>query len=63
MANYTINYLTGDTETVTADSIDYTGVQYIAYNVIDSRNSTTVAWIPAANVRSIHKQSDAETAG
>ncbi len=55
MARYTINYLTGDIETVTADRSEYD---------LDSRslllyaNEQPVAWIPQANVRSVHREGD-----
>ncbi|MEU3613511.1 hypothetical protein ABZ725_14505 [Streptomyces sp. NPDC006872] len=52
MAQYTINYLNGDTETVTAERSEYDP---------DSRplflytGDQPVAWIPQANVRSVHR--------
>lgn len=53
MATYTINYLTGDTETVQADSLIRDGDEYVA-----STGVTTIARIPALNVRSILRAED-----
>lgn len=58
MATYTINYLTGDTETVQADGLVRDDDEYRAYNETDARNSVTVAWIPACNVRSVLRAED-----
>jgi hypothetical protein len=56
MARYTINYLTGDTETVQVDRIEEEGTQYTAYLGNDEDSSTIVSHIPVANVRSIHRE-------
>lgn len=58
MAQYTINYLTGDTETIQVDRIEEEGTQYTAYLGSDEDTSVIVSHIPAANVRSIHRQAD-----
>ncbi len=55
MARYTINYLTGDTETVEAEGVEYDP---------DARDYTfvvgqqAVALAPVANVRSVHRQDE-----
>ncbi|WP_019357991.1 hypothetical protein [Streptomyces sp. AA1529] len=56
MPSYTINYLTGDTETIQADRVEEEGPQYTAYLGADGDGSVIVSHIPAANVRSIHHQ-------
>ncbi|MFF8589953.1 hypothetical protein ACF061_00695 [Streptomyces sp. NPDC015220] len=53
MAQYLINYLTGDTDTIEADTVDEEGYQYTGYV-----NGKIVAHIPRANVRSIILQDD-----
>ncbi|MFF7329659.1 hypothetical protein [Streptomyces sp. NPDC008150] len=53
MARYTINYLTGDTDEITATTVEPLGDQYTAF-----RGNTPVAHIPAANVRSIIRQDE-----
>lgn len=63
MATYTITYLSGDTETVNADGIACEYGEYRAYRNTDERHDSTVAWIPASNVRSIHLWDDAEATG
>ncbi|WP_394436281.1 hypothetical protein [Streptomyces sp. SGAir0957] len=57
MAQYAINYLTGDTETITADNLEPSGGQYIAW----AGDGSAAAYIPVANVRSVIRQ-DAEKA-
>jgi len=56
MAQYLINYLDGESETVTAADLAPSGSQYIAW-VADG---SAAAFISAANVRSIIRQNDAE---
>jgi hypothetical protein len=56
MAQYTINYLTGDTETIQVDRVEEEGTQYTAYLGTDEDHSVIVSHIPVANVRSIHRQ-------
>lgn len=52
MAQYLIKYLDGESETITAASLDPSGSQYIAW----VGDGSVVAYIPAANVRSIVRQ-------
>jgi hypothetical protein len=49
MAQYLISYLDGESETITAERIDPSGSQYIAW----VGDGSAAAYIPAANVRSI----------
>lgn len=53
MARYTISYLTGDTETVEGDRVEYDSDarDYTFYN-----GNQVVALAPIANVRSVHRQ-------
>jgi hypothetical protein len=65
MAQYTINYLTGETETVNADHmvIDYDAKAYVfrAGDIGDQPEAVIPsAFVPAANIRSIHR-TDSET--
>jgi hypothetical protein len=55
MATYTINYLTGDTETVLADNVEYdpSAADYTFY--LDGK---VAALAPVANVRSVHHKDD-----
>jgi|GEM_PF-4597335 len=48
MARYTINYLTGDTDTIEADTVDRDASQYTGY-----ASNEIVAHIPCNNVRSV----------
>ncbi|MFJ6239571.1 hypothetical protein ACIQH0_36425 [Streptomyces griseus] len=52
MARYEINYLDGNTDTITANNLEPSGGQYIAWNT----DGSAAAYIPAANVRSIIKR-------
>jgi hypothetical protein len=55
MARYTINYLTGDTETVEADGVEYDADRHYTF----TRNGKqVVALTPVAHVRSIVCQDD-----
>ncbi|SES03550.1 hypothetical protein [Streptomyces qinglanensis] len=58
MARYTINYLTGDTETVEADGVKYDDEarDYTFYT-----GSEAVAFAPVDNVRSIHRHNEPVT--
>ncbi|NED75390.1 hypothetical protein G3I51_24310 [Streptomyces sp. SID9944] len=58
MAQYLINYLTGDTETVAADGVEY-DVEARDYTFHTS--GQVVALIPVSNVRSVHRQDEAVT--
>ena len=60
MAQYTINYLTGDTETVEADGVEYDGIAR-DYTFHGPNGIGVIALAPAANVRSIHRQDEAVT--
>ena len=53
MAHYTINYVTGDIETLDADSVRYDddAQDYTFY-----LGNEAVALAPATNIRSIHRQ-------
>lgn len=57
MARYTINYLTGDVETVEADAVEY-DIDACDYVLGSSTVGAQVAIVPRANVRSIVRQSD-----
>lgn len=57
MAQYTINYLTGDTETVTADGVEY-DADARDYIFTGPNGMGARALVPVANVRSIHRQDD-----
>ncbi|MFS4103745.1 DUF6085 family protein [Streptomyces sp. PD-S100-1] len=59
MAKFTINYLSGDTETVTAVTVDRS-FDSREYHFPD-RDGRLAARIPVANVRSIHRQDEAVT--
>ncbi|WP_458089486.1 hypothetical protein [Streptomyces malaysiensis] len=50
MARYTINYLTGDTETIEAERVEY---DFDARLFIFHGGQHPVALVPQANVRSI----------
>lgn len=52
MPQYLIEYLDGDSDTITADDIEPSGSQYIAW----AGDGSAAAYIPAANVRSIIRQ-------
>lgn len=54
MARYEINYLDGNTDTVTAANLEPSGGQYIAWNT----DGSAAAYIPAANVRSIIRRDE-----
>jgi hypothetical protein len=54
MAQYTINYLTGDEETVTADNLEPSGSQYVGW----AEDGSAVAYIPIANVLSVVRVSE-----
>jgi hypothetical protein len=61
MAQYTINYLTGDVETIEADSVEYDGVaRDYTFHGPDDRG--VIALAPAANVRSIHRSDGSSSA-
>lgn len=51
MARYLISYLDGETEIVTANTIESGIGQYVIY-----RGGTIVGFVPASNVRSVHRQ-------
>jgi hypothetical protein len=53
MARYLITYLDGEAEEVTANTLEPSSGQYIAY-----REGKPAAYVPAANVRSIIRQDD-----
>lgn len=55
MARYLISYLDGESETVTADNLEPSGNQYIAW----AGDGSAAAYIPAANVRSVVRQDEA----
>jgi hypothetical protein len=55
MARYTINYLTGDTETIEADGVEYDAAAR-DYTFVSSQQ--VVALTPVANVRSVHRRDD-----
>jgi hypothetical protein len=59
MAQYLINYLDGESETVTAADLAPSGSQYIAW----VGDGSAAAFIPAANVRSIVRQDDEAVTG
>lgn len=52
MAQYTINYLTGDTETVEADGVEY-DVDARDYTFTKANGMGVVALAPVASVRSV----------
>ncbi|MFE6785182.1 hypothetical protein ACFVFF_23285 [Streptomyces sp. NPDC057680] len=56
MPQYLIKYLDGDSETLTAERVDASGSQYIAW--VGEGSVTT--YISAANVRSIVRQPEEE---
>lgn len=58
MAQYTINYLTGDTETVEADGVEY-DAEARDYTFVVGR--VAVALAPVANVRSVVRKPDETT--
>lgn len=53
MAQYTINYLDGTTEHVTADGVEY-DTDARDYTFIKDKQAVALA--PVANVRSVHHQ-------
>jgi len=55
MAQYLINYLTGDTETVDADGVEYDAD---ARDYTFVKSGQVVALAPINNVRSVHRQED-----
>ncbi|MFD4547282.1 hypothetical protein [Streptomyces sp. NPDC058466] len=59
MARYTINYLTGDTETVEADGVEY-DADAGDYTFVVGRQAVALA--PVINVRSVHRQDDTNEA-
>jgi hypothetical protein len=66
MANYEINYLDGNTETVNADhmTIDYEAKAYVfRKGDLGAQPEAIIptALIPAANVRSIHRHDESVT--
>lgn len=58
MARYLISYLDGETETVTADLLEYVGAHYVGY-----RANEAIAYIPTDNVRSVIRQDDEAVTG
>lgn len=62
MAQYLINYLTGDVETVEADGVEY-DADARDYTFTGPNGMGARALIPAANVRSIHRQDDEAVTG
>ncbi|CAK7288664.1 hypothetical protein [Streptomyces misionensis] len=56
MPRYLITYLDPTEEQITADTIEPSNGQYIAY-----QDNKPTAWIPTANVRSIVRQNEQET--
>jgi hypothetical protein len=60
MAQYTINYLTGDTEQVDAVRTEY---DFEARVFLFHGDEHPVALVPQANVRSIHRQDDGQVTG
>lgn len=59
MARYTINYLTGESETVEADGVEYDAE---ARDYTFTLGVQAVALAPVANVRSVHREGAAEKA-
>lgn len=60
MARYEINYLTGDTEMVEADGVEY---DTDARDYTFVKNGQVVALAPVSNVRSVHRQDDQAVTG
>lgn len=58
MAQYTINYLTGDTDTVEADGVEYDD-EARDYNFVNGKQ--VVALAPVATVRSVIRKDDEAT--
>ena len=56
MARYLINYLDGESETITAANLEPAGGQYIAW----VGDGSAAAYIPISNVRSVVLQSAEE---
>lgn len=54
MARYTINYLTGQEETVQAKYIEPVGSQYVGW----AEDGSACAYIPIANVLSVVRLAD-----
>lgn len=52
MAQYLVTYLDGESETITADSLEPLADQYVAW----TGDGSAAAYIPADNVRSIIRQ-------
>ncbi|MDR3081610.1 MAG: hypothetical protein LBV60_11915 [Streptomyces sp.] len=59
MAKYPISCLNGDAEEITADNLEPSGSQYVGR----AGDGSAVAYIPAANVRSIIRQDDEAVTG
>jgi hypothetical protein len=56
MARYLISYLDGETETITAASLEPSGGQYVAW----VGDGSAAAYIPMGNVRSVVRLRDEE---
>ncbi|MET8694703.1 hypothetical protein ABZV65_19420 [Streptomyces bauhiniae] len=61
MAAYEINYLTGDTDTINADGVEY-DPDARDYTFVGDSGRGVVALVPVANVRSVVRLPD-EDAG
>jgi len=57
MAQYLINYLDGETETVEADGVEY-DIDARDYTLHGPDGRGVIALVPAGNVRSIVRQDD-----
>ncbi|MFF0166820.1 hypothetical protein [Streptomyces prasinus] len=55
MARYEINYLTGNTEYVTADGVEY-DADARDYVFTGTNGMGVIALVPTSNVRSVHRQ-------
>ena len=55
MPNYTVTYVTGDVQAVTADTLDLVEGQYVG-----TADGTPVAYIPTGNVLSVVRQENRE---
>lgn len=58
MARYTINYLTGDVETVEAETVNIDDESKVFVFRTDPIQNEPDAIVPTANVRSIHRHDD-----
>lgn len=58
MARYTINYLTGDTETITADKVNIDDESQVFVFRTGPIQNEPDAIVPQSNVRSVHRQDD-----